>query len=352
MSIFSISGIRISGLAACVPQNRERTADYDWMPEKERKMFEKTVGISQRSVGLANHTTSDWCYAAADQLLNDLQWNRNEVDLLVFISQSPDYFLPATGIILQGKLGLPNTCMAFDINLGCSGYVYGLATVAGMMRETGMKKALLLVGDKTTTSVAYKDKSTYPLFGDAGTATALVLDDAAPEMVFNLQTDGSRYTALIVPEDATRTPRNENTYVETEVAPGIIRHQRNLALDGVSVFNFSINEVPINIADTMAAAHKTEADYDYMVLHQANKLMTEQIRKKLKFPPEKVPYSINDFGNTSSASVPLTIVHKLREAITTGKHQMLLSGFGVGLSWGTVSMALDTVVCPPLLEIS
>jgi 3-oxoacyl-[acyl-carrier-protein] synthase-3 len=351
VAIFTIQGVKISGMAACAPKQKVSNMDYEWIPEKERKMFVKTVGIEFRHIGPDEHTTSDWCTVAADRLLNDLGWQRDEIPLLLFVSQSPDYYLPATSLLVQHRLGLSMNCMAFDINLGCSGFVYGLSVATSMMRSTGFKKALLLAGDKSSASTNYKDKSTYPLFGDAGIATALELDDTAEPMLFNLQSDGSRAEAIMIPDCATRNPMSPETYLEQQYEGGLIRHRRNLALDGLSVFNFSINEVPENIKATAEAAGNPLEFYDYLVLHQANRLMTEQIRRKLKFPPEKVPYSIQEFGNTSSASVPLTICWDTNEAVRTSKKWFLMSGFGVGLSWATASICLDHIVCPEVMYL-
>ncbi|MBK9457983.1 MAG: ketoacyl-ACP synthase III [Sphingobacteriales bacterium] len=351
MALFTVSGIRIAGMAACVPLQKLANIDYEWINERERKMFIKTVGISERRVAPPEHTTSDWCFASAQKLIDQLGWQPADIGLIVFVSQSPDYFVPATCMTLHKRLGLPQTTMAFDINLGCSGWVYAMSVVSSLMKSCGINKALVMAGDKSTMSMSYKDKSTYPLFGDGGTATALCLDPNAAPMVFNMQSDGNRHQAIIIPHGATRTPVNETTYQELEYAPGVIRHQRHLALDGMAVFNFSINEVPINIKETAEAAGKQLNDYDFVVLHQANKLMTEQIRRKLSLSVEQVPYSIGEFGNTSSASIPLTIVYKARQAVSTGKPWLLMSGFGVGLSWATLSAQFDHIVCPELIEM-
>lgn len=349
MALFSIPNVRIAGVAACVPQNSVSNRDYDWISEKERELLIKTTGIENRRMAPAGVTTSDLCFKAAEGLLDSLGWDANEVQLCVFISQSRDYFLPATAIILQDRLGLPKTCIAFDISLGCSGYVYGLSVVSSLIQNARIGKALMLVGDISTFSLNYKDKSTYPLFGDAGTVTALSFDETASSMDFNLQSDGEGYEAIIIPDGGLRNPIQDSSFEEKEIDKGIHRTPRNLALEGLDVFTFSLREVAPNIKALYEYNSTDKDDYDYFVFHQANKLMNESIRKKLKLDPESVPYSLPNYGNTSSASIPLTIVTELREQLK-GNKRFILSGFGVGLSWGAVSVKTDDLVVPELIE--
>ncbi len=353
MATFTINHTRIAGLAACVPKSKESNWEYDWLTEKERKMLIKTIGIETRRVGPPEQCTSDWCFVAAQKLMQKLQWDATDIDVLIMVSQSPDYFVPATSIILQERLQLKKTCLAFDVNLGCSGYVYGLSVIGSMLAAAGghLKKALLLVGDKSTSSLNKKDKTTYPLFGDAGTATALQWQADVPPMHFNLQSDGKGYQTIMIPDGATRNPINENTFKDVTIAPGIIRNQRNLVLDGFEVFNFSLREVMPNINALLNYTQTQLSDYDYYLFHQANKLINETIAKKLKLDKSKLPYSIHQYGNTSSASIPLTIVSQLQTAVSQQNLSVLLAGFGVGLSWGSVTLSLNQIVCLPVLEL-
>ncbi|MCW3086365.1 MAG: ketoacyl-ACP synthase [Bacteroidetes bacterium] len=351
MATFSLSHVKLSGIAACVPKKNESNLDYDWISEPERQLLIKTTGIENRRIAERGTTSADFCFAAAQNLLKELNWNAADVEILVFVSQSPDYFLPASAVILQDKLGLPKTTLAFDINLGCSGYVYGLSMIASMMSNTKIKKGLLLVGDVSSISLNKRDKSTYPLFGDAGTATALEYDEQAARMDFNLQSDGSGYNAIIIPDGGSRQKLEDASYKEEEVEKGIIRSRANLKLDGLEVFNFSLREVAPNINALLQYNSTTIDDYDHFVFHQGNKLMNESIRKKLKLDPAKVPYSLKEYGNTSSASIPVTIVSQLSEQVKSKKNKMIFSGFGVGLSWGSVALSTEHLICPPVIEI-
>jgi 3-oxoacyl-[acyl-carrier-protein] synthase III len=240
--------------------------------------------------------------------------------------------------------------MAFDMNLGCSGYVYGLSVISSIMASGGIKKALLLAGDVSTLNANYRDKSAYPLFGDAGTATALELDSNAEPMFFNLNSDGSGHKAIYVPHGGMRRFVDKDSFEEELIADGIYRTGIQIALNGLEVFNFSLREVAPNVRSLLESQGKTIDDVDYFVFHQANRLMNETIRKKLKIEPEKFPYSIGKYGNTSSASIPLTILHCLNKEISNGKTNLLLSGFGVGLSWGSVLLQTNNVVCTEILD--
>jgi 3-oxoacyl-[acyl-carrier-protein] synthase-3 len=349
MALFSVNGMRIRGIAGAVPKEKESNLDYERITEAERNLLVKTTGILNRHIAPPGITTADLCQHAAEKLIAELNWNKNEIDLLIFVSQSPDHFLPASAVILQNKLGLPKTTAAFDIMLGCSGYVYGLSIISSLVATGGFKKAILLAGDISTHGITRMDKSTWPLFGDAGTATAVEFDSSS-KLFFNLQSDGGGANAIIIPDGGLRNPISEKTFVNEEVEKGVIRHRRNLWLNGLDVFNFSVREAPPNIAALMEFAKVNVEQIDYFVFHQANLLMDETIRKKLKIPAEKVPYSLKDFGNTSSASIPLTIVSQLKDQSLTPK-KMLLSGFGVGLSWASVVLDSEKIICPEVLYI-
>jgi 3-oxoacyl-[acyl-carrier-protein] synthase-3 len=350
MAIFSIPGVRLAGIAAAVPRKEVSNYDYNWVSVKDREMIVKTVGVEKRRVAEPGTTTSDLCYTAAEKLIGELGWDKNEIELLVFISQSRDYIIPSTAGIIQDRLGLPHSCVAFDIGLGCSGWVYGISVIASMMSATKIKKALLLVGDISTLTASYRDKSTYPLFGDAATATAFELNENAAPISFNLESDGSGFEAIIIPDGGLRNFISKKSFDYKKYATGIYRTRFQLALNGIDVFNFALREVVPNAKKLMQEISKTTADFDFFVMHQANLLMNETIRKMMKIDKEKTPYSIREFGNTSSASIPLTIVHRLREQITTGKVQLLTCGFGVGLSWGSVAIEMDKVVCPEVID--
>ncbi|MEI6435647.1 MAG: ketoacyl-ACP synthase III [Bacteroidota bacterium] len=351
MAAFFLSGIKLTGISAAVPEKKEFTSDYKWISVKERESIIKNIGVESRRVAEKGVTTSDLCVIAAEKLLTDLNWNRNEVEVLIFVSQSRDYLVPTTACIIQNRLGLPHSCMALDIALGCSGYVYGLSVIASLMQSGAIKKGLLLVGDISTLTTNYRDKSTYPLFGDVGTATALEYNREAPAMYFNLQTDGSGYKSLIIQDGGARNVMSRKSFDVKKISDGIYRSRLHLELDGIEVFNFTLREVAPNIKALLKETGKSLGEIDYVVFHQANRLINETLRKMLRLDPAKVPYSIKDFGNTSGASVPLTMVVSLKEALQNGNTRLLLSAFGVGLSWGSVILETDNLCMPTLIEV-
>lgn len=348
MAKFQLNHIGIKGVAAAVPKNKESNQEYTYLTEEERKLLIQTTGVRERRVEKGGKCTSDFCLASAEKLLNDLKWDREELGILIFVSQSPDYYLPATSIILQNKLGLNKNCLAFDINLGCSGYVYGLSVIGSLMTQAGIKKGLLLCGDISSFSLNPKDKSTYPIFGDAGTATALELSESDESLHFSLNSDGSGFQSIIIPDGGTRNPISENSFKEEEQEKGIVRSKRNLHLNGLDVFNFSLKEVAKNIQENLQHSQVDLSEVDRIVFHQANKLILKTVAKKLKIEEHKYPISIDEFGNTSSASIPLTMVTRMRNK--TYKN-IVLSGFGVGLSWGSVLIKNPKFHLSELIEL-
>jgi len=351
MALFSVNNIKITGMAAAVPKKEVSNLNYKWISVKERNQVVKMIGVEKRHIAEKGQTTSDLCFAAANKLLDDLGWDRNEIQALIFVSQSMDYIIPATSPILQDRLGLPKSCMALDIGLGCSGFVYGLSMIGSLMSQAKMNKALLMAGDLSNVTSSYRDKSTYPLFGDAGTVTALEYDENAVPMIFNLQTDGAGYEAIMIHDGGVRNWVSKDSFKYKKYGDGMYRNKLQIALNGIEVFNFSLREVVPNIKATLKYAGKTLNDYDYLVFHQANRLINETLRKMLKVEKEKVPYSIHKFGNTSSASVPITMISELQEELASKKNRFLLSAFGIGLSWGTVLLETEGVVCPGVLEV-
>jgi 3-oxoacyl-[acyl-carrier-protein] synthase III len=352
MAIFSIPNVRISGLSGAVPKVELSNWDYDWITKEERAQFIKQTGIEKRRVveGKNSTTTSDLSIMAAEKLLQDLDWEISEIDCLIFISQSRDYALPQTSTIIQDKLGLSKECMTFDISLGCSAYVYGLSTIASHISHGQFRKALLIVGDISSISTNYRDKSAYPLFGDASTVTALEYDENAPLMHFNLQSDGSGWDAIIVPDGGLRNYADPVTsFEEKKYGEGIYRKNVEVHLDGIKIFNFSLLEVAKNQKKLLKHLNAEIGEMDYVVLHQANKMINEVIRKKMKIEPERLPYSLDKFGNTSCASIPITMVSEMKDDLGKKKLKLLLSGFGVGLSWGSAIVETENVCVSELI---
>lgn len=353
MAFLSFPNIRVAGIAAGVPQNiasnLHPTEDDVMSSEYTPEDYVKTTGVLERRVSRFL-TTSDLSYAAAERLIADLGWDKSEIEALIFVSQTPDYILPATACILQDRLGLSKECYASDISLGCSGWVYGLSSVASLMSSGMIKKALLLCGDakkRFKTSNQLRD----PLFGSAGTATAIEYFEGDKGFNFHFGTDGSGFDAIVTPDGGSRSPFTVDSFNFEEIN-GKQQCRLQTRMKGMDVFSFGISTAPKSVKKLAEHFNFDYNQADYVIFHQANMKMNDMIAKKLKLPAEKVPSCMYNFGNTSSASIPLTIVSQLKGKFENKPTKFICCGFGVGLSWGTVVFDTNNVVVSQLVEVA
>jgi len=349
MALIYFNNVKISGISAAVPKTIIENKENGFFNESEILKFISTTGVERFRDG--EPCTSDLCFAAAEKLIAELNWDKSEIEMLLFLSQTPDYILPNTAPILQNRLNLPKSCIAFDMTLGCSGYIYGLSTISSYMSTGAIKKALFLCGDTPTKTVNKRDKTTAMLFGNAGTATAIEFEKGADSLKFTLGSDGSGFNSIIIPDGGYRNPISNESLIENELGEGIIRNNCNVFLDGMDVFSFGINQAPASVKETLSACSKTDEDIDFYIFHQANLMMNEMIRKKLKIGKEKVPYSLADYGNTSSASIPITLISQIRDELISKEINLLLCGFGVGLSWGSCILKTNNLIIPEIIEV-
>lgn len=344
MAFISVKNVEIVGMSAGVP--RQVMTTISTTSKYGAEDFVETTGVKEKRYS-NDFTTSDLSQAAAEKLIEDLGWDKKEIGALIFVSQTPDYILPATSCVLQDKLGLSKDCMALDISLGCSGWVYGLSVIASLMSSGTIKKGILLAGDARKQAYEEPDQ----LFGFAGTATAVVYREGASGFQFHFGTDGSGYDAIIKPVGGTRNQVTAEDLVPKMCDDGRMRHGFQTLMKGMDVFAFGITTAPKSIKK-LAAEYSVNLDsVDYYVFHQANRMMNEKIRAKLKLPEEKVPYSMTYFGNTSSASIPITIVTQIADKVKLGETHFIGCGFGVGLSWGTVYFTTNNPVISTLVEL-
>lgn len=345
MAFLQIKNVAIVGIAAGVPKQIMPTISTTSKYGAED--FIATTGVVEKRYS-NEFTTSDLGQAAAEQLISDLLWDKNEIGALIFVSQTPDYILPATSCILQNKLGLSKDCFSLDISLGCSGWVYGMSVLSSLMQTGMIKKAILIAGDARKQCYEEADQ----LFGFAGTATALEYKEGAEGFQFHFGTDGSGFDAIIKPVGGCRNQVTAEDLVPKMCEDGRMRHGFQTQMKGMDVFAFGITTAPKSIKKLVAEYNLNVEKIDYYVFHQANKKMNETIRKKLKLSEEQVPYSMTYFGNTSSASIPITIVTQLKEKLASGKRTEFIGcGFGVGLSWGTIHFTTENIVISNLLEL-
>lgn len=353
MAFLEFKNVRIAGIAAGVPKNvasNLHPSDQDNISkEYSPEEYVKTTGVMERRVS-RYLTTSDLSYAAAEQLIKDLGWGKDEIGALFFVSQTPDYILPATACILQDRLGLSKECFAADISLGCSGWVYGLSSAMGLLGVDKVKKALVLCGDAKK-RFKLSNQLRDPLFGSAGTATAIEYCEGEDGFKFHFGTDGSGFDAIITPDMGSRSPvtKDSFTFEDYEGKPSCRLMTR---MKGVDVFSFGITTAPKSVKKLAERYGFNYLDADYVIFHQANMKMNNMIAKKLKLAPEKVPSCMYHFGNTSSASIPLTIVSQLKGKIEDKPTKFICCGFGVGLSWGTVAFETNNIVVSNLVEVA
>ncbi|NLQ22810.1 ketoacyl-ACP synthase III [Shewanella sp. S-1] len=328
--MLAIKNISIKGISCTVPNRKVNNIDFSQVyGDKETLKLIASIGVETRYIVDAQTTASDLCLHSAKRLIEELNWDVQEIGALIFVSQTPDYQLPATACILQSKLGLPSTALAFDINLGCSGYVYGLQVAASLV-NAGIKKILLLAGDTISKIIKPGDRSTELLFGDAGSATALEYE-ADSIINFELGSDGAGWQSIVAREqissDATRGANN--AYLE---------------MNGGEVFTFTLKTVPALINNFLHDLKIDSDDIDVCIYHQANHFMIKHLLKKSNFKPEQVAISINEYGNTSCASIPVTLCARKQARYK----KTLLVGFGVGLSWGAVMCDLSNTLLLPV----
>ena len=340
---FSVPGVRLAGVVGAVPRRRLENADFEarFGAEAVRDVA-KMLGVQTRHWVEPGQTTADLCHAAAERLLDRLDWARESLDALILVTQTPDQRLPATACVLHARLGLAPHTQAFDVALGCSGYVYGL-WLASSLISAGCTRVLLLVGDTSSLLLDPDDRGTALLFGDAGSATALERRAEAPAIHFVLGADGAGAANLIVPAGGFRPP-----------APDARRppdfDPQHLYMDGGEVFAFTLRAVPRLVRDTLARAGRTVAEVDAVVLHQANRFMLNHLAKKIGATPAQVPINIDRFGNTSSATIPLVLAADLAPRLKAGPASLVCAGFGVGYSWGGAFVETDGLGCAEMVE--
>jgi len=299
----------------------------DWSSEK----IEKKVGVRERHIVREDETALDLALIAGKKILKN--YDKDKIDFLLFCTQSPEYYLPSGACILQDRLGLNKNIGAFDYNLGCSGFIYGLALAKSLITSKIATNILLITSETYTKHIHPRDKGNKTIFGDA--AAAIIIEKSEEEQIgeFVLGTDGSGYKNLIVPNGGLRNRYNPNSK-EIDEGSGSIRTDNNLYMNGPEIFNFTIKAVPKVVSKTLEKNKISLKDIDYIIFHQANKYMNEYLRKKIGIPKEKYYLNLLHTGNTVSATIPIAIKDVLDNKLIKKGDNILLVGFGVGYSWG------------------
>ena len=319
------SNIKICGIASAVPKRViDNIACAEKLGSRRAKKQVMLTGIKHRHCMGKGQSAATLSAYSAERLLDELNWNRDEIRVIVNVTQSADFQIPSTAMIIQKRLNIGQDCIAFDVNLGCTGYVSGLQIVAALLQNTG-GKGLLLVGDGKYREVIHPETTDSLLFGDGASATAIELEENSP-MYYEQKTDGMRYNLLFKPFDG------------------------NMFMDGNAILLFSLNEVSQSIKDCKKYFGIEEDKIDYYILHQAQKLILDGIARECEIDPSKVLASYDEYGNTSTATLPITICHNLEELQKKDRVKLYLCGFGVGLAWASVILDIDTSGILPLIE--
>lgn len=348
MATIKYKGVSIKAVSACVPKNVSRNKDLGYLiPEEEIEKTINSIGIVEKRFVDEDTTASDLCFKAAEKLIEDNNIDKSSIDMVLFLSQLPDYKIPATAPILQHRLGLPTTTAALDLSLGCSGYVYALSTAMAYASMEGINRVLLLVGETFSKFVNRMDKVDAPLYGDAGAATLVEKSDTDFVSIFGLYSDGAGEDAVKIKAGEGRFKTTVENMKEHTEKDGSILSDNEVYMNGMDVFNFVMRVVPKSIKTLCSENDIVMENVGHLVLHQANKFMTDFIAKRIKYPLEKVPYCLDKFGNTSSPSIPLTISSELYGQPLT---DVIISGFGAGLSWGTAHINLADCKVSKLIE--
>ncbi len=351
MAYFKIPNVAVRGISVCVPSKVEKIEDYALFSEAEKARMLPFFGLDRHRVAEDNVCASDMCFEAAEKIIEQLNWAKESIDLLVFVTPAPDYIFPSTSCILHNRLGLNRECAAFDIPFGCSGWVYGMTVVGNMLSAGTIKRAILLVGDTPTHAASKQDKSVYPFFGDAGSATAIEYEEGAFGFRSELGTIEKDWNKIMLPAGGFRNPVTADSLTLVEEGPGITRSQLNTHMDGMDVFSLSTSQDPISVNSLLEKSGINIDDVDCFGFHQTNAFLMNRVCKRLKLDKEKVPYSLSEYANTSGASIPLTLVTERAESLRSEKMKIATCALGVGLSYGAVYLETDNIVVPELIEI-
>lgn len=339
----AVKNARIKGLSSVVPTLEKNLLNeknlYDGNEKKINRVI-KSSGFLKRRITDKDTMTSDLCFQAAEDLIKNLDINREEIDGLLFVSYTPDYLMPATSYVLHKRLGLSQNCVVMDIPQACSGFVIGLYQSA-MLLNSGCKKILLLVGDSFSKFRDMFNNNTAPVFGDAGSAIFLEYDENADNMYFNINSDGSNFDALICENGGFRNPVTKKDFYENN------EYIYNSRMDGGRIFDFTMNNIAPSIKELIDFSGLKLENIDKFIFHQANKFILQNIALQLGID-EPSSETLTNYGNQCGASIPCTISNVYSEEFSKTKQKCLVSGFGVGLSWASAIVDFDNIYCSKL----
>ena len=349
MPSFSFNNIRIAGIASAVPTKVVKSTDFnDKFGEEAVQKFVDMTGVKEHRESFDHQTASDFGYVAAEKLLTEKNIDRESIGVLLFGAHSTDYRRPATAGVLHKRLGLSKECAAFDVGLGCSAFIYCTQVAASMLECSDAKRALIIVGETMTKMIYPEDKSAAMLFGDGGAAVLLEKTEEENVLAGKVCTDGSGYRAIIAPAGGFRNL--EDSHEPMVWADGSTRTLYNTNMNGTDVFSFTVTKVPKTIKEFLKETEQDVEQFDCLAFHQANQFIHQQLAKKLKADINKMPLCLDRYGNTSAPAIPLLLSDVYGADIENKELNVLMCGFGVGLSWGVMSAKINTADILPVIE--
>lgn len=355
--ILSFSGKKITDIIAIVPSQVSKFEDeieqYSFSREKSLKLKE-IMGFDEHRIAPDEITAADLCEYGFNKLVEDNKLDPSTIDALIFITHTPDHFIPPTSSILHGKLGLKEDCLCFDINQGCAGYIIGLQQAFMLLEQDGIKRVALLNGDTLSKKVNKKDRNSYPVIGDAGSVTIIENNLTTKPISVYLKNRGKDALSLKIPAGGFRMPSTPDTAVSVDLGDGNFRSLDNLSMEGASVFAFVQSEVPKMVEELLQHDKLSKDDIDYFMFHQPNRFMLEKLADKIKVPRDKLPNNIVEkFGNSNSVTIPVNLTYNLAKLITNEDPvKVMLAGFGVGLTWGAMVIELSNLKTCEIIEFN
>lgn len=338
---------RVSGILTILPKRvvtfEEEMGNYNF-PEKKSLRLKKVMGYNTHRVAAEGQCSSDFCIAGLQYLFDNNLLNKDEIDALLFVSQSPDYFMPPTSNLIQGHFGLKHDMICLDINQGCAGFEIGLIQAFMLLEQESINKVVLMNADVLSPKVSIHDRNSKPLIGDAAAITIIEKSNDDKEIYCSVNMDGTGAKSLMIPAGGFRMPCSEETAIEHEDEAGNLRSLNNLVMQGDDVFNFVQREVPPMISHLLERAGMSAEEVDWFMFHQPNKFMLNKLADAIGVPYEKMPSNIvENFGNASGVTVPTTISYNLGERLEKEVFKMCMAGFGVGLTWSSIMMEMGNL---------
>jgi 3-oxoacyl-[acyl-carrier-protein] synthase-3 len=335
---------RISGILTVVPANErsfvDEMANFNFPPARSLKL-KQVMGYDKHRFVEGPVCASDLACFGMEHLFSSGKLGHDECDALIVVTQSPDYLMPPTSCVIQGRLGLKQDMFCLDINQGCAGFLIGLFQAFFLLEQPAIRKVVLVNVDVLSRKISPRDRNSYPLAGDAASITIVERTEDGTQIHANLKMDGTRHEALIIPAGGLRLPCSPETAVMEDDGENNFRAKDHLRMDGSAVFNFVQVEVPPMIRDLLQTAEIDMEDVDYFLFHQPNRFMLQKLADQMKVPYEKMPNNIVEhYGNSSGVTIPMVIVHNLQEKLLSGSIHACLAGFGVGLTWSSMLMRL------------